>query len=715
MKQFFVVVFSLLLMSANAQSLDDLNNKYQESQTVGNTNDEIFYLNKIAYHYWDNGEYGLAADKFESLLILTEKQGNISGVRNVLTNLGLVYADLSQFDKALVMFKKSLDMAINQKSKPAIVSSYVNITVVHQGAGNYKEALKTATKALDLATELNQMELVRSCYGMLADIHKELGNSEETMKYFNLYSSFDKHLKNKQMEKMKQETQDQVSRVQADRQKTEAELAEERIRLKATEDTLLKIEKISAERQQIINLQQEREQQLYEQLRSETIIRYLFAGIAVIILVFAFYVFLQSKKTKKINTALAVKNKEIETQRDEIKTQSEKIRASIQYAQRIQNAVLPPETLFEKYLNEYFVLFKPRDIVSGDFYWMMEKNDKLIVAVADCTGHGVPGAFMSMLGVAFLNEIVNKIVENKHIKSLQANEVLMHLREYVIRSLHQEGHVHEAKDGMDIVLVILDKKTGELQFSGAQNPLFLIRDGEVQVFKGDPLAISYSRDANTEFTNHVVQTKPSDIIYMFSDGYQDQFGGKNGRKFMTKRFRSMLLEIHKESLDKQKHILDRTIMEWKKNHDQVDDILVMGIKLDFKNVGAGVKNEHDWSDKTILVAEDTEANYLYLVEALKKTEVQLVRARNGAEAVDIALMRNDIDLVLMDVNMPEMDGFEATERIKEKKRKIPIVIQTALNMADVEQRARQVGCDDIIYKPIKLKLFLRIINKYINT
>ena len=384
MKNTIVLIFSLFLFfSANAQTINDLEKKYNEAKSAGNTNEEILYLNKIAYHFWDNSKYTVAAEKFELLLVLTQNQGNQSGVRNVLTNLGLVYSDLQQYDKALSAFNRSLDIAIQQKSKPAIASSYINITVVHQGAGNHKEALKTAEKALALATELNQMELVRSCYGMLADIHKELGNTKETMEYFNLYSSFDKHLKEKQMEQMKQESQQEVNRAQADRQKTEAELAEERLRLKATEDTLQKIEKISAERQQIIKLQDERERQLEEQLRNEAIIRYLLAGIAVIILVFAFYIFRQVKITKEINKALGVKNKEIESQRDEIKAQSEKIRASIQYAQRIQNAVLPPEAMFEKYLNEYFVLFKPRDIVSGDFYWMMEKNEKLILAVAD--------------------------------------------------------------------------------------------------------------------------------------------------------------------------------------------------------------------------------------------------------------------------------------------------------------------------------------------
>ncbi|MFO7863218.1 MAG: tetratricopeptide repeat protein, partial [Salinivirgaceae bacterium] len=653
MNRFIVLSFILAISQiAFSQTIDELQSGYSEAKTNGDTNQEIFYLNKIAYHHWENGNNEMAAEEFEKLLSLTQKQGNEAGLRNTYTNLGLVYSDLSQYEKAINAFNQSLTISKKQKNKPAIASGYVNIAMAYQSAERYKEALSAAENALELAQELDQLELVRSCYGMLAEIHKALGNSEETMEYFNRYSTFDKHLKEQEFKQIKQESEEVVLKAQFQKQKTEQELSQERGRLRATEDTLMHVSQILAKQKHINRLQEEKEKVLQERLRNEAIIRYLLLGIAVIIFVFAFFIFRQVRKTKKVNTALAKKNEEIKAQSDEIRIQAEKIRASIQYAQRIQTAVLPPEPLFEKYLNEYFVLFKPRDIVSGDFYWMTEKNEKLIIAAADCTGHGVPGAFMSMLGVAFLNEIVNKLIENKHVKSLQASEVLMHLKDYVIRSLHQEGNVHEAKDGMDIGLLVIDKQTGELQFAGAHNPMILIRDGEMQIFKGDPMAISYNRDVDAEFTNHEIQTKPSDIIYIYSDGYQDQFGGKNGRKFMVKRFKRLLLEIHKESLDKQKHILDRTIMEWKKNDKQVDDMLVMGLKMNFKDIDKSQQRSFNWSEKTILIAEDTEANYLYLVEALRKTEVKLVRARNGQEAVDIALERNDIDLVLMDLNMP---------------------------------------------------------------
>ncbi len=714
MKRFILIVITLLFsIIASAQTLPELQKNYEESKANGNTNQEIFYLNKIAHKYWTSGDLAEATTAYKTLLELTKKQGNKAGVRNIYTNLGLVYSDQSKYTDAINAFNNALQMASAQGNKAAIASTSINLAVAYQGANDNPNALKYTEQALSLAKELNQMSLVRTCYGMLAEIHEKLGNTEKTMQYFNLYSSFDKHIKEKEMQKMKKESDEFVQKAQAERQKTEQELTNERKKLKATTDTLQRISQLTKEQREIIRLKNEKEKQYRAKLRSEAIIRYLSLGIAVIVLVFAFFIFKQVRQTKKANVALSQRNTEIKQQRDEISKQAEKIRSSIQYAQRIQSAILPPEDMFEKYLNEYFVLFKPRDIVSGDFYWMTERNEKLIVAAADCTGHGVPGAFMSMLGVAFLNEIVNKVIDNEHVKSLQASEILLNLRDYVIRSLHQKGTTHEAKDGMDISLIVIDKKTGELQFSGANNPLYLIRDNELQIFKGDPMAISYNRDNTKEYTNYSIQTQQNDLIYIFSDGYQDQFGGKHGRKFMVKRFKRMLLEIHKESLDKQKHILDRTIMEWKKGQMQVDDMLVIGLKMNFKAIDTNKKTEYDWSDKTVLIAEDTEANYLYLVEALRRTDVKIIRARNGQEAVDIALKEDDIDLVLMDMNMPVLDGFEATEQIKEKKRKLPVVAQTALNISDVEQRAKKVGCDDIIYKPVKLKLFLKIINKYI--
>ena len=235
--------------------------------------------------------------------------------------------------------------------------------------------------------------------------------------------------------------------------------------------------------------------------------------------------------------------------------------------------MLPPNEYIIRVLPQHFILNKPRDIVSGDYYWTTQRGNESIIAVADCTGHGVPGAFMSMLGIAFLNEIVNKNAAAK------SHEILDQLRSNVMDSLHQTGRDDEAKDGMDIALIIIDLKEKVLQYSGAHNPLYMIRKGEMKEVKADKMPIGISTRYNKPFKNHKIKLFKNDMIYIFSDGYQDQFGGETRKKFGIRRFRELLLEIHDKPVDEQKEILDNTITRWKGNLSQIDDILVMGMRI----------------------------------------------------------------------------------------------------------------------------------------
>ncbi|KKM64122.1 hypothetical protein LCGC14_1504580, partial [marine sediment metagenome] len=243
-------------------------------------------------------------------------------------------------------------------------------------------------------------------------------------------------------------------------------------------------------------------------------------------------------------------------QKDQILEQKQATTDSIQYARRIQQAVLPPNEVLKYLLPKHFILYKPRDIVSGDFYWLTQKEDKIILVVADCTGHGVPGAFMSMLGNALLNDIVNNI------KVLQANLILNELRDQVMVSLRQTGKGGEAKDGMDIALCILDKDNLSLQYAGGYNPLYLIRKNELIEIKADKMPIGISSKAGESFTNHELTLQKGDAFYMFSDGYVDQFGGPKGKKYMTTRFKELLLDIQNKIMFEQKEILEQTITEW---------------------------------------------------------------------------------------------------------------------------------------------------------
>jgi serine phosphatase RsbU (regulator of sigma subunit) len=256
-----------------------------------------------------------------------------------------------------------------------------------------------------------------------------------------------------------------------------------------------------------------------------------------------------------------------------IEAQKNEITDSIRYAKRIQNALFPPCEMISDSLNDFFILNKPRDIVSGDFYWMAEKEDKVVVAVADCTGHGVPGAFMSMLGIAFLNEIVNKTV------TLRANEILNQLRGNVIRSLHQTGKDNEARDGIEISLCIIDFKQGKIQYSGAFNPLYIIRNKEIIELKGDKMPIGIYNDEEESFTNQKLKLQKGDTLYMFSDGYVDQIGGPRRKTFRSKYFKELLLANSEKKMADQYKILEQTIDEWQGEIEQIDDILVMGIKV----------------------------------------------------------------------------------------------------------------------------------------
>jgi len=276
---------------------------------------------------------------------------------------------------------------------------------------------------------------------------------------------------------------------------------------------------------------------------------------------------------------LEVANIEIEaqrdlatSQRDMISQQKKEIEDSILYAQRIQKSLLPATSLLTELLPEHFIFFKPRDIVSGDFYWANFIHDKLIITAADCTGHGVPGAFMSMLGIAFLNEIANK---QEH---MDANLILDQLRNEIIQALGQKGAEGESKDGMDMALIIVDQENNTIQFAGANNSLYLIRNKELTETKGDKMPVAI-HETMRPFTRHTVPLEEGDSVYIFSDGYADQFGGPKGKKFLYKKFKNLLSDISDKSMAEQNLILEQTMADWQGNEDQIDDMVIIGIRI----------------------------------------------------------------------------------------------------------------------------------------
>jgi len=333
-----------------------------------------------------------------------------------------------------------------------------------------------------------------------------------------------------------------------------------------------------------IGLQEEKIRIQVEEIEKQKIILYAVLFVLVLLVFLAYYIYRGFKIKKEANIKLEEKNRTIlaqnreiekqrdlaENQRDQIAYQKKHITDSIMYAKRIQTALLPSLELFTDQL-EHFVLYRPLDIVSGDFYWVSRKEDKHIVIAADCTGHGVPGAFMSMLGVTMLNEIVN----GKGI--VKPDEILNYLRGEIVKSLKQSIDEDRVKDGMDMAIIVIDYKTNRLQYSGANSPLCIVRDGKLVTYRGDkmPVAIHFNMD---RFTLVETELKKGDCLYMFSDGFGDQFGGEKQKKYLAKNLKERLLEFSHLRMIEQGEKLNQVFEEWKGNTPQVDDVTVIGVR-----------------------------------------------------------------------------------------------------------------------------------------
>ncbi len=263
----------------------------------------------------------------------------------------------------------------------------------------------------------------------------------------------------------------------------------------------------------------------------------------------------------------------ISAQKDLVEEKNKEITDSINYAKRIQSALIPSEKNFNSHFKESFVLFKPKDIVSGDFYWILKKENKLFYATVDCTGHGVPGGFMTMLGLTFLDEIIE--VKNQ----IHPEEILNRLRDKIINTLKQTATAGENKDGMDITVCCLDKENKTLTYSSANNSLYILRNGILNEYKGDKQPCGFYPDPKP-FTATEIKLESGDCVYTYTDGYADQFGGKSGKKFKYKQFKEMLVANHQYSFAEQKEKLNASIENWRGNLVQVDDILVIGVKID---------------------------------------------------------------------------------------------------------------------------------------
>jgi CheY-like chemotaxis protein/serine phosphatase RsbU (regulator of sigma subunit) len=664
--------------------------------------------NKLGILYWQQGNLDKATQSFENSLSLNIDLKNTNAQRIINGYLGLIYLEKEDYKNAINTFNKSLALNTSGNKIQESISDHYNIALAYQALNDLSNSNKHANLALNKSLESNNLKTTKSCYLLLAENSEKSNNSKVAAAYYEKYNTLTKHLQQKQM-----------AQLQVEKQQIQTQVTRKEKELETALDTLdeLMAKNHEIQQQQRLRETEIKEQQIRNQAREEfqkTQIFYM--SIALILFLFILILFyLQNRHRKRANKKLQEQNTEIEQQKLEIEQQRDlankqkkNLTDSIQYARRIQSAVIPRQETLHNHFKDSFIMYRPRDIVSGDFYWFAQKDNLFILAAADCTGHGVPGAFMSMLGVAYLNEIVNKIAINQHINALNSDEILNQLREKVITSLHQSENIRDPKDGMDIALCIIDFEKKKLQFSGAYNPLIIIRNNELLRFNADKMPVSFHQRKDQPFSRHNIDLTENDCLYIFSDGYVDQFGGPRGMKFLMKQFSQMLLDIHHNPMQEQKAIIEQKFDEWRDEYSQIDDVLVIGFKFANENVA----NNTDWHNRTILIAEDTDINYFLLAEVLKKTKAKLIRVKNGEDAVETA-KSNHIDLVLMDINMPIMDGYEATRIIKEYRNDIPIIIQTAVH-DDGQENALKAGADDFIAKPIDLKTFMKTLAKFLN-
>jgi len=510
--------------------------------------------NSIGLVYKEKKDYTEALNSFNRALTIFKEQNFLPGIASAQVNIGNVYLERGNYSDALLRCKDALRINQETGNKKEVGSNYRDMGRIYFKWGKYPEALQFFNMSLKLNKELGHKKEVYELYKNISEVYEKQGIYKTSLDNFKKYNV----LKDSTIsEGYLNQISELATKYETDRKDKELIIQKSELNRK------------NAEARQN---QAEIEKKDLENRRQRLLIYSFILGL-LIVFVFSIILYRQFREKKRANILLEEQNIEIKHQRDQIFAQKQEITDSIHYAKRIQTAILPPDKILEKNLADHFILYRPRDIVSGDYYWMTETGNKTIVLAADCTGHGVPGAFMSMLGVSFLNEIVNK----QGITT--PNLILNNLRRNIVDALHQTGKEGEAQDGMDVAVVCIDHKKMKAEFAGAYNPMYLIRDKELTEYNADRMPIGIHVKGGTDFTNNELDIKKDDTLYIFSDGYVDQFGGDRSKKFMAKRLKDLLVEICLEPLPKQAKILNSALEKWKGNIEQIDDILVIGLKI----------------------------------------------------------------------------------------------------------------------------------------
>jgi len=530
-------------------------------------------LNNIAVSFKALEKHEKALTYYHQAVEISKAIGKYDDLNLYYNNIGAMYLKLQQPDSAYVYFHKSLKISNKYENKQIESNSFEYLGEYYMLVDDYTNAIKFLEKSLKLNKQIGIVYEIESVATKLHKAYAHIGKFKDAYKM---------HVLLKQMgdSANTMQTIQKISKLEA-----KAGFEKER------------------EVQRLIQEKKEIEDKL--ELRTQKLIRNIAIILVLVALISLLFVFQNYKKKKRLSTNLMIQRDEILAQKEEIITQRDEIMVkkqtlehqrielithrrnildSLTYAEHIQGSLLPTGEEFDNSFVEHFIFFRPKDIVSGDFYWIKQKNGNTLFAAADCTGHGVPGAFMSIMGISFLNEIIQQ--QNEDSPAV----ILEKLRHQVKNTLNPELKSHKSKnyielyltlkikDGMDMALCCMDNKTKKLTYSGAGLPMFIARNGEIIDFEpvDNPVGVHL---VENPFINHSFQLMTNDIIYLFSDGYYDQFGGDNNKKYYIENFRKLLIEISNKPCAEQKKILEASIENWQGINDQIDDMLVMGLRV----------------------------------------------------------------------------------------------------------------------------------------
>lgn len=609
------------------EKIEQLEELYKMAEQKNELSKAVSALNQITYIYWENGRPDKAIETFNRAIPIYEKQNDLESLHKIYSNIGLIYLDMEDVRNAKQAFVKGVQVKRRMGDKKGISSALVDLSYVLALGKEYQEAITSLEEAMKIALEGNFETLLPSIYNQLASNYTNIGNIKKGEEYRQKYNAIKEYLATQSMKGEYQEREQknlaEIRKSQAEVRATELEMQLKQLVfeekqdsitgiVRAKEDSLLQAKRLdSLQKQNILLLEQEaqlKEVELEKQKALQDfqrLIIYSVLGGLALGLILLVVLYRSNKSKQRANKELAEKNNVIEQKGielqdafDKIEDQNTRITQSITYAREIQRSLLPPKETLRKYISDSFILFEPLYLVSGDFYWFREiakdgslsdvhshpikeesrkdrkliNGDKFVIAAVDCTGHGVPGAFMSMIGYNLLDGIIQRGITQSHL-------ILSELHKGVRKALKQDET--DNRDGMDAALCVFDISSKTIQFSGANNPVIYIQDGEVQVIKGDRYAIGGSqKEEERSFTPHLIQVDKPTWFYIFSDGYIDQFGGEDQKKFLLKNLKDLLLKIHQLPADEQEKILKETLFAWMKaKENQIDDVLIIGFKI----------------------------------------------------------------------------------------------------------------------------------------